>query len=243
MLHYSPHFSGLSQASNITASLATPVLAVNTMRIITIFKSVIQLTLLTIFSYFFGFPQLLKYLENQVLVTLSQHEEGSIAAPAVTICGRNPSTKAWLNHGGFDVVLKECNASKNFFTCAESKTWTFEDIIIGAQKGYVLKKSLTNTSIWRRENFNNWICYTLDVGGNIGSDTTTDELYIFLNLTMDYIFYIHSNIYYVQNYVPSLIPINRFKVFSDACSSYFQLTLTEKVEINTAEDPCHPWLK
>ena len=178
-----------------------------------------------------------------MLVTLSQHEEGSIPALAATICGRNPSTKAWLNHDCLDLVLKECYASRNFFKCAESKAWKFEDIIIGAQKGYVLKKSLTNTTIWRRENLNNWICYTLDVGGTIGSNATIDELYIFLNHTMEYIFYIHSHTYFVQNYVPSLIPINRFKLFSDACSSFFQLTLTEQVEMNTVEDPCHLWLK
>ena len=206
--------------------------------LLTRLKIVLQLALLGIFSYFFGAPSLVKYLDQKVIVSPSQHKSTSIPAPAVTFCGKDPDTKAWRDVHSLESALNSCNASDDVFKCVEKRAWAREDVVLGAQKGYVLKKDLTNNTLWRSYFYKDYACFTFESNIMIGTNDDMDELEFFLNTSLVYKVYVHSPTFFLQNPFP-LFPINGLKIIpSQDCNSYLQLTLTEQQELNTVEDPC-----
>ena len=59
------------------------------------------------------------------------------------------------------------------------------------------------------------------------------------NVTRIYEFYIHDLDYFIPNYHPLILPINRFKVFPKTdCTGFVSISLTETHELNTSHDPC-----
>ena len=73
----------------------------------------------------------------------------------------------------------------------------------------------------------------------IGPHYQRDKLRFLINRTRIYQFFIHSLDYFVPNYNCLLLPINRVKVFPETdCTRFVTISLTEKHELNTAEDPC-----
>ena len=206
----------------------------------TLAKIGVQFLLLAIFLIFFGSPSLQKYREDKVLVSEQKSEAQGIPAPAVTICGKSPKTKAWKEATKLDKVLESCNKSENVFLCVKSKSWSREDIILDSWKGDESEESMHNSSLWKSQFFKLWgSCFTFSLNQKIGTDFMTDELFFLLNRSLVYIFYIHSLDYFVMNYLPLALPILRAKVFPDQdCRSYFTLTLTDQTELNLASDPC-----
>ena len=183
---------------------------------------------------------LYKYWPYLVLKQLweSRTETGSILAPAVTVCGGHQKTKAWRDLEGLDKALEDCNASHAFFNCVESKAWSLDDVVLGAQKGSETKESLMNTEFWTANFYKNFACFTFASKLAIGTNDLEDELTFFLNKSLIYKFYVHSSSYFIQNLFPAF-PFNRFKALPmKDCSSYTRLTLTEQVELDTPGDPC-----
>ena len=56
-------------------------------------KPLLQLCLLTIFLVFFGWPSLLRYREEAVMVITHVQDTGGMEAPAITMASRQGSTK------------------------------------------------------------------------------------------------------------------------------------------------------
>ena len=208
------------------------------MMLLTRLKIVLQLALLGIFSYFFGAPSLVKYLDQKVIVSTSHHRSVSIPAPAVTFCAKDPDTKAWRDVHSLDLALNSCNASDNVFKCVGKMAWAREDVVLGAQKGYVLKKDLTDKTLWRSYFYKDFSCFTFESDIMFGTNGDMDELEFFLNNSLVYKVYVHSPTFFLQNSFP-IFPNNAFKIIpSKDCNSYLQLTLTEQQELNSVEDPC-----
>ena len=63
-------------------------------------KPLLQLCLLTIFLVFFGWPSLLRYREEAVMVITHVQDTGGMEAPAITMASRQeatqPKTFIWL---------------------------------------------------------------------------------------------------------------------------------------------------
>ena len=201
-------------------------------------KIVLQAILSVVFLYFFGWPAVAKFLAGKVLVTKSRTETGPILAPAVTVCGGQQKTKAWREAGGLDKALDGCNASHAVFNCVESKAWSLDEVVLGAQKGSKTKESLMNTDFWTASFYKNFACFTFASKLAIGTNDLEDELTFFLNKSLICKFYVHSSSYFIQNLFPAF-PFNRFKALPmKDCSSYARLTLTKQVELDTDGDPC-----
>ena len=202
------------------------------------FKILLQLTLLGIFTYFFGVPSLIKYHESKMLISVSQHTSDSIPSPAVTICGKDLDTKTWGDVNSLDSALDSCNSSDNVFKCVQNKAWAIEDVVLGAQKGYNLKENIMNNSLWQTEFLKEYSCFTFESTMMVGTNYYVDELHFFLNNRMAYKIYIHSATFFLPN-VFSEVLVNGFEVIPPKdCKRYFRLTLTETQELNTADDPC-----
>ena len=120
-------------------------------------KVILQLSLLAIFTYFFGVPSLVKYHESKVLISESHQKADSIPAPAVTICGRDPNTEAWKDVDSSDSAL---DSSDNVFKCVENKAWAREDVVFGAQKGYKLEENMIIDSLWQTNFLKDYACFT-----------------------------------------------------------------------------------
>ena len=221
-------------------SVISRLLGTAKMKRATLAKSCVQVILLAIFLIFFGFPSLQKYLEDKVLVSEQKSEANGIPAPAVTICGKSPKTKAWKEATMLEDVLETCNNSESAFVCVESKALSRKDIILDSWKGDESEESMQNSSLWKKQFFKLWgSCFTFSLNQKIGTDFMRDELFFLLNRSLVYIFYIHSADYFVMNYLPLALPILRAKVFPNKdCRSYFTLTLTNQTELNLASDPC-----
>ena len=58
--------------------------------------------------------------------------------------------------------MKSCNASDDVFKCVESKACAKEDVVLGAQKGYVLKEDLAVDSMWKSQFFKQYACFTFE---------------------------------------------------------------------------------
>ena len=73
----------------------------------------------------------------------------------------------------------------------------------------------------------------------MGFDFNKDELLFYLNKTLDYIFYIHYPDYFIENFIPRILPINYFKVFPFTdCNKYASFHLIKHVELSTPNKPC-----
>ena len=187
-------------------------------------KIILQSTLFIVFLYYFGLPAFQTYLKEAVLVTSSKQETGSIPAPAVTVCGRNPEDE--VGELEDSPLLEACNASENVFQCVQAKSWALEDLVFGAQKGTELKENLLETSLWKPDFLKHYACFTFTSNMTIGTDYHVDELDFFLNSAMVFMVYIHSPTFFLQNIFPAL-PSNSFKVLPPQdCNTYVRLSLT-----------------
>ena len=68
---------------------------------LTILKLIIQIWLLGLFLYFFGFPALKKYQEKKVLVVTSKRNTNGTQAPALAIVVKRKETKTGWKKEGF----------------------------------------------------------------------------------------------------------------------------------------------
>ena len=195
-------------------------------------KVLLQLTLFGIFLYLFGVPSYRRYHESKVMTVVRLEKTGGIPAPAVTICSKI--------EGKSQIVSDACNGTDNVFGCMESQMWASkEDIVLDAQRGFPKKKSLMGSEFWEVQFKLKFYCFTFSMDEKISPNDTTDWLNFVVNKDMNYEFFVHSYDYFIPNYNPLLLPINRFKVFGDQdCNSFVTISLVEKYELSTADDPC-----
>ena len=204
-------------------------------------KLLLQLGLLLIFLSYFGLPTLQNYLEGKVLTVQGKKEAGGVLAPAITLCARNSISGPWKEEGGLEAALERCSRVENVFKCMKANAWRREDVVTKAVKGYNnLEKSLDEQKYWSQQFLNGfWACQTFVLDEKIGTNANKDEIFLHLNKSMLYAYYIHGPDYFLQNYNPLAFPNNYGKLFpSKDCNSYFTLALTERRELNTKEDPC-----
>ena len=169
-----------------------------------------------------------------------------LEVPAVTICGRHPQFKrGWKEYvtSGYDGILENmCGETDNIEGCIERKTFAQTEVIKDTTMGYVLQKSLTNTTNPWIEDFTRSVegrCYTLNITERIGPDGKTDRLFFLLGYQMTYRIFIHDPNYFVINTNPLALPTIMMKLNPNKSSSHFyRLALTYVEELNGSEDPC-----
>jgi hypothetical protein len=114
-------------------------------------------------------------------------------------------------------------------------------MILDARRGHERNESLMDSSLWTSHLYSDdgGVCFTLSFDATIGTDWLKDELFLYLNESMVYTFYIHSPKYFLQNYNPLALPVIRGKVFPPQdCNSYLSLALTEQHKLSQTGQPC-----
>ena len=203
-------------------------------------KIFLQIMLLVMFLKLFGIPSIEKYLENKVLVLVSRNETEGIPAPAVTICGYSQTQGSWKTHSSLQQVLAACNHTADLFACVQSKAWDLDSLVFEAFRGFDLKKNLMNSNFWSEEFYKEEkSCYTFKIDLKIRTHYKTDQIFFHLNTSLQYMFFIHSPSYFIQNYNPLGLPMNEVKVLTERdCNKYLTVSLTKYQELNTVDDPC-----
>ena len=205
-----------------------------------IFKIFLQLLLLGIFFYYFGYPSLLKYQEHKTLVLSSELRTGGIPAPDITICARNDHTRKWSTNTSLDSVLNSCSQNENIFVCVEENVLNFNKVIIDAWRGTELMENLMDHSLWTSYTFDTFLtCYTLKPNKTIGTDHKIDRLKFLLNESFTYRIHIHSQDYFIMHFNPMLMHYDiQFVAPPHDCESYISIALEEHHEFNHPLDPC-----
>ena len=199
---------------------------------VAILKVCLEVLLFGIFLYLFGEPSLVRYQDEKVVVVVREEETGGIPAPAVTVCARNG--------GQTEIVSEACNASTNVLKCMESqRSAKFKDVVLDSEKGEEARANLMDSIFWDLQVRAGYECFTLSMNYTLGPVYKDDMITVLINKSLEYEFFIHSLDYFIPNYNSLIIPSNRFKVFpARDCSSFVSISLVEKHELNTAEDPC-----
>ena len=98
----------------------------------TILRLIIQLWLLGLFLYIFGYPAVKKYQEKKVLVVSYRRDTKGTEAPAVTIVVNRKDTntgwkrKAWA--GFVQTLCNDANTTKTIVSCIEQQTYNLSEI-------------------------------------------------------------------------------------------------------------------
>ena len=205
----------------------------NTMVVqVALLKVFLQTSLLVGFLYFFGVPSFLRYQEGKEMVVVRKTDSGGIPAPAVTVCARKED----------ELVSDACNGSANVFSCRDEESWAvMSKVVLDAGKGESPNiKDLMAAKFWNLQIRSRYECFTFSMDDRIGSDYLRDIIRFIINKkTRVYDFYIHDEDYFFPNLNHHLLPINRMKVFPRTdCGGVVSISLSEKHELNTPEDPC-----
>ena len=100
-----------------------------------IFKTLLQVSLLGVFFYNFGYPSLLKYQENKTIELSSEKKTMGIPAPDVTICAKSRGKEKFKTNTSFASVIDSCDQYTNDFECITEHLLGFNDVILDARKG------------------------------------------------------------------------------------------------------------
>ena len=199
----------------------------------TILRVLLQITLLAMFIGFFGVPSLIRYQDSKVMVVVEEKDTAGIPAPALTICARDErETK---------IISDACNRSVNVFSCMQSESWSMmKYVVLDAGKGWPAMKELMGAQFWGLQIRSRFECFTLSINELIGPLYQRDILrFVINNTTRIYELFIHSSDFFIPNWNRLIMPINRFKVFPKTdCSGFVTISLIEKHELNTVQDPC-----
>ena len=201
----------------------------------------LQILLLIIFFYFFGFPALERFQLKEVMMVDSEKDTGGIYLPAITIAGRNPQTqRGWkapegVNSiedvcGDFDGPIDECINEKTY-----NQSETFHDILVGeSQRESMLETPNGLSTEYARTQEGRY--YTLDVSKKVGP---VNQIYIALKHDIIYQIFIHDPNYFILSYNPSFGSIMRIVNPNISTNYYYNLIMTEVQELDLPEDPCN----
>ena len=97
-----------------------------------ILRLIIQLWLLGLFLYIFGYPAVKKYQEKKVLVVSYRRDTKGTEAPAVTIVvNRKDANTGWKRKawaGFVQTLCNDANTTKTIVSCIEQQTYNLSEI-------------------------------------------------------------------------------------------------------------------
>ena len=212
-------------------------------------KSCLQLALLICFLAWFGIPLIKKYYNNDIILVTSKMDGTKIRAPAVTICLATATDHGtgWKgdvhNITSFGDVLRHTCQMKtdNITACIEQETFSQTEVIPKVVKGWTKKESLMNPDFWQDDFRVTWRgrCYRLLYPQKVSKEVDTDAIFFLFNGNHSYWIDIHDPNYYIMNYNPLALKVNRIKTGANARRGlymYYELQIHE--ELNIPEDPC-----
>ena len=106
-----------------------------------------QICLFAFFLYFFGFPNIKRYQDEEVIVVTSVKHLGGILAPTMSIVARNPTSRnGWKSDEitrAEDIIEEVCGNVSDIKQCVVKETYDLADLVeyahIGFNKGTLQK--------------------------------------------------------------------------------------------------------
>ena len=208
-------------------------------------KPLLQIGLLIVFFYFFGWPSVLRFSERKVMVIESRKNTGGIKIPAITIAGWNRDSKnGWKSNtsNGWNLIEFYCS-NTNVDRCINDKTFNETELLHDFMLGFSARESLmTNDHITIEDFTSTWNgrSYTLNTSRRISPNDEIDQLYIVLNSSKIYVVFLHDDDYFFMNSNPEGLPSIMLKIDPRSTASiFYRLDLTEVEELDLPEDPCN----
>ena len=196
-------------------------------------RILVQVALLTIFLYFFGFPAVARFAKKKVMVVETTTDNRGIPSPAITIAAINQiKDDSCFDKGA---SIEDCLERDTF-----NRSETVRRVIIGWKR----KKEINLTQENLREDFTlNYAgrYFTLDLPMKIGPDDNVDQIFLELNTNLTYTVLIHDPEYFLYNENPIALPTTtrRFTAKDRMSNSWLnRLELAEVNQLNLPSSPC-----
>ena len=219
--------------------------------IIAVLRAALQVILLIIFMWYFGFPALERYNENEVIVVTTRKATDGIASPTLTLLVQNPIHKTgWKKKGSNEtnVIESYCQGleDEKIVNCIKNKTYKVTDGVKDVLLGYTARESLLGDGNWSSDFQMTYLgqSYTIQIPRKLTPNFFKDQLMLELNKSLIYNIYIHDKDFFIVNENPYGLPMPLIKLnpTTDPNPYYYQLVLTEHEELNVPADPCTPEL-
>ena len=212
------------------------------------------LLLSAIFLWFFGYPNIKKFLENESFVVPSRRISARpIPAPAIRICPVNPETGiSWkqTNLEGLTDFNKVynfmCGKSVDISQCILQNTYNLEEAISGLSLDGHYWKRFESEKFFSSDITTSPAgqCHTLE--GNVSMNTLPEALSMgylgfYLNSSLGYwITFGDPDIFYVS-LTSGLVPGFRIKLPANMSGqgTSINIRITEHLHRNTARSPCN----
>ena len=197
-------------------------------------RLLVQILLLAVFLYFFGFPAVARFENKDVMVVQTKNETNGTPIPAVTL--------AVMDQINNDTCFHK-NASIE--DCIEENTLKSSEILKSVVLGYKKRKRINFTEDFLREDFTStWAgrYYTLDLPGKIGPHSDVDQIFLGLTSNLTYTIFVHDPKYLFFNENPNALPtiMSRFETGREKPNSLvYRLALTEVQKLNRPSSPCN----
>ena len=195
----------------------------------------LQLTLTSVFLFFFGQPAIKQYLAREVMLVKTVRESGGkIATPSISINARNPKTKLGWKVDDTWTYLENCLRSNHSENCIENETYNRSEVFNNVFLGYAKKFSLMNlTNLWRKHfaitDYGSF--FTFDFPFQVGPDLYNDRLVFELSYNLEYQIYIHDPKYFVLTSNNAYFPVVRISINPNSTQSFFlNFDLTEVIK-------------
>ena len=215
-------------------------------------KCLFQVILLVLLLKYFGFSSWERYQDEKTVFTTAENDLGKIPAPTVTVCAYNPKSQLGykdnslhkMNFPTSEIVGEICKGlqGEDIVRCLEEKTYNFSTLVKQATKGPYSStpQFLNDTTYWHPE-FSyspSGLCYQLETNMTLGTDITTDILYILMsndNLT-NYGVFIHDTNFFFQ----TANPLTPFTLITVHKTMLINFHLVQHNNLDLASKPCNP---
>ena len=161
-------------------------------------KTILQLTLLTVFIFMYGIPAFQRLIKHETIVLKSVENREGFEAPSITIEGYSPvTTIGWRikTEEPWDAITSNCKNFSDLEHCLEAETFHGPDLIKDTLIGFEKKLSLGATEeIWQSD-FTTVIggrSYTVDPERKIGAKYGQDQLFVLLDQAYAHTIMIHD---------------------------------------------------
>ena len=201
----------------------------------------VQMTLLCIFSIFFGYPSMCRYWDMKTYVLYDKRPSEGIPVPSMTFCPKNTETETgWKRGGELDSLRKRCEG-RDTTDCIDTDTFQLGDFLVESVRGVEESVVKLGNNHWSPQLgwTKNGLCYRFEYNSKIGIQYKEHELLFYLNKSLDYKIDLHDPHYTEQVANPLSIPdIGVELETSQTAGDYYMITLTERTELNVPNDPC-----
>ena len=176
----------------------------------------------------------------------STRHSGGISAPTISVFAGNPiSKKGWksdnITSSSDEIIIDQCGNASDIQRCIVEGTYDLADVVKHSHIGFISNESLMDPSLWREDFTNTFYgrLLTLSLDRRITPDYDRDEIFLHLQKNLSYTIFIYHSQFFVLNTNILSFPVIIKDVSNSMGSHYWNLAVTERLELNHPNDPCY----